>query len=189
MDASDIVRYLEACLFVADSPVSIEDLAAALEVEPKQIEEAVVSYHKLTAKRGLRIARVGKRLQMVTAADAAPYIERFLGINTAAKLSAAAMETLAIIAYRQPITRAQIESLRGVNSDGVIRTLQARSLIAPAGRLAQAGRPELLGTTFEFLQYFGIESLDDLPSLPEFEEEPPALPERPEAPDNHRSAP
>ena len=83
------------------------------------------------------------------------------------KLSAAALESLAIIAYRQPITRAAIEGVRGVNSEGVLRTLLARSLVAPVGRLEQAGRPILYGTTFEFLQYFGIGSLAELPPLPD----------------------
>ncbi|MHA1572719.1 MAG: SMC-Scp complex subunit ScpB, partial [Alphaproteobacteria bacterium] len=119
---------------------------------------------------GLHVTRVGTRVQLVTMPDAAPVVERFLGISRSGKLSGAALETLAIIAYRQPITRAQIEAIRGVNSDGVIRTLQAKALVAPVGRLEQAGRPILLGTTFEFLQYFGIQSLDELPSLPELED-------------------
>jgi segregation and condensation protein B len=176
LDRSDIIRYLEACLFVADGPVAIEDLATALQVDSEAIEEALAELGDASEARGLHLNRVGKRVQMVTAADVAPVIERFLGINTASKLSAAAMETLAIIAYRQPITRAQIEALRGVNSDSVIRTLQARDLVEAVGHLQQAGRPELLGTTFEFLQYFGVDSLEALPTLPEFEEEPPVVP-------------
>jgi segregation and condensation protein B len=107
---------------------------------------------------------------MVSSPEAAPAIERLLGLSHSAKLSSAALETLAIIAYRQPITRAQVEAIRGVNSDSVIRTLLARSLVVPVGQLEQAGRPELLGTTFEFLQYFGIRSLEELPSLPELED-------------------
>jgi segregation and condensation protein B len=161
---------LEALLFVADGPVSLDDLARALDVTPETLEEAVQRLIATGAQRGLRVAHVGRRLQMVTAPEAAPVIERFLGLANTGKLSAAALEALAIVAYRQPITRAQIEAIRGVNSDGVLRTLLARGLIAPVGRLEQAGRPVLYGTTFEFLQYFGIQSLDELPSLPELED-------------------
>ncbi len=155
---------------MADGPVSMDDLAKTLEVTPETLEEAVQRLIAAGGQRGLRVAHVGRRLQMVTAPEAAPVIERFLGLSHTGKLSAAAMETLAIVAYRQPITRAQIEAIRGVNSDGVLRTLLARGLIAPVGRLEQAGRPVLYGTTFEFLQYFGIQSLDELPSLPELED-------------------
>jgi len=91
-------------------------------------------------------------------------------MDQSAKLSMAALETLAIIAYRQPITRAQVEAIRGVNSDTVIRSLMAKSLVCSVGRLEQAGRPELLGTTIEFLHYFGARSLADLPPLPEPDE-------------------
>jgi segregation and condensation protein B len=104
---------------------------------------------------------------MITVPGAAPAIERFLGMDRSGRLSAAALETLAIIAYRQPITRARLESVRGVSSDGVLRTLQAKELVAPVGRLEQVGRPILYGTTFEFLQYFGIASLEELPHLPD----------------------
>ena len=170
MENLSIDALLEALLFVADGPVSLEDLAKALDVTPETLEEAVQRLIATGAQRGLRVAHVGRRLQMVTAPEAAPVIERFLGLANAGKLSSAALEALAIVAYRQPITRAQIEAIRGVNSDGVLRTLLARGLIAPVGRLEQAGRPVLYGTTFEFLQYFGIQSLDELPSLPELED-------------------
>ncbi|MBC7236856.1 MAG: SMC-Scp complex subunit ScpB [Chloroflexi bacterium] len=170
MQESEIERGIEALLFVADGPASVEDLARALETEPEVVEGAIHRLECSLRSRGLRIVRMGRRVQMVTAPDMAPLIERFLGISSASKLSSAALETLAIIAYRQPVTRAQVEAIRGVNSDGVIRTLLARSLIQVVGHLEQAGRPELLGTTPEFLQYFGLCSLDELPPLPEPEE-------------------
>lgn len=112
------------------------------------------------------IVRSGQRVQLATAPDTVDVIERFLGVSGSSKLSGAAMEALAIIAYRQPITRAQVDAVRGVNSDGVMRTLQARQLIQPMGRLEQAGRPVIYGTTFEFLEYFGIPSIESLPPLP-----------------------
>jgi segregation and condensation protein B len=170
LEPSDIDRFLEALLFIADGPAALDDLAKALEVEIAQVEEAVGRLSAALAGRGLAIVRIGSRVQMVTAPDACSAIERFLGVSDSSRLSPAALETLAIIAYRQPITRAQIDAVRGVSSDGVLRTLTAKSLIAPVGRLAQAGRPVLFGTTVEFLQYFGICSLDELPDLPELPE-------------------
>jgi len=102
---------------------------------------------------------------LVSAPEAAPYVERFLGLSLSGKLSAAALETLAIIAYKQPITRPQIEAIRGVNSDGALRTLMSKGLIEEVGRLDSVGHPILFGTTFEFLQYFGLSSLSELPPL------------------------
>jgi segregation and condensation protein B len=102
---------------------------------------------------------------MVTAPEAADQVRRFLGLELSGKLSPAALETLAIVAYRQPVTRAQIEAIRGVNSDSVLRTLVNHGLIEEQGRLEQAGRPIIFGTTFEFLQQFGLSDLEQLPSL------------------------
>ncbi|OGO06800.1 MAG: SMC-Scp complex subunit ScpB [Chloroflexi bacterium RBG_13_56_8] len=161
---------IEALLFVADGPVALEDLARALESDTQTVRQIVERLTEDSSGRGLRIVHSGSRVQMTTMPEAAPVIEQFLGLDLSSKLSPAALETLAIIAYRQPITRPQIDDLRGVNSDGVIRTLMAKSLIASVGRLEQVGRPVLFGTTFEFLQYFGIKSLDELPSLPELED-------------------
>jgi segregation and condensation protein B len=167
LQTADIDRYIEALLFVSEGPVSLEDLARALQVGRDEAERSVERLLRASAGRGTHIVYAGERVQMVTAPDAAPYVEQFLGLDLSAKLSSAALETLAIIAYRQPITRAQIDAIRGVNSDGVIRSLIAKSLVAPVGRLEQVGRPIVLGTTLEFLQYFGVRSLADLPSLPE----------------------
>jgi segregation and condensation protein B len=161
---------VEALLFVADGPVSLEDLARALDKDLEATVQAAKRLTEATAQRGVRIVHAGSRVQMVTMPEAGPVIERFLGLAPSGKLSAAALETLAIIAYRQPITRAQVDALRGVSSDGVIRSLLAKSLIAPTGRLEQVGRPVLFGTTFDFLQYFGVQSLDELPRLPELED-------------------
>lgn len=165
MDQHQVRSLLESLLFVADEPVAVSQLAKVLEVEVKSIEEALERLRAEYSQRGVRIQRKGERVQMVTAPEAAPHIERFLGLQLSGKLSTAALETLAIIAYQQPITRAQIEAVRGVNCDGVLRTLTSKGLIEEIGRLEQAGRPILYGTTFEFLQYFGLQDLAELPPL------------------------
>jgi segregation and condensation protein B len=106
---------------------------------------------------------------MVTAPEAAPHIERFLDLELSSKLSAPALETLAIVAYQQPVTRAEMEAVRGVNCDSVLRTLLSKGLIEEVGRLPQAGRPIVYGTTFEFLQHFGLQDLAELPPLENLE--------------------
>lgn len=158
---------LESLLFVADGPVSLERLASVLQTTAEQIEGTLsVLTHEYTG-RGLRLQRQRHRVQMVTAPEAAEIVGSFLGLEHSGRPSPAAMETLAIIAYRQPITRAEIEAIRGVNSDSVLRTLINRGLIEEQGRLEQAGRPIIYGTTFDFLQHFGLSSLEQLPSLPD----------------------
>jgi segregation and condensation protein B len=117
------------------------------------------------AEGGLRLQRLGKRLQLVSAPAAAPQIERFLGLETELRLSQAALEALSIVAYAQPVTRPQVEAIRGVGSDSVLRTLLSAGLIEDVGRAETVGRPILYATTFEFLQQFGLESVEDLPPL------------------------
>lgn len=162
-----LVELVESLLFVAPEPVTIANLAVAIEVPEDQIEEALAQLGESSLKRGLRLQRSRNRVQLVTAPEAAPTIERFLGLDLTTSLSPAALETLAIIAYRQPVTRAQIDEWRGVSSDGVLRALLYRELVEQVGRLEQAGRPFQYGTTFQFLQYFGLESLENLPLLEE----------------------
>jgi len=165
----ELTSLIESLLFVADAPVMPAQLAAALDVEPKAVEEALDQLAADYQQRGLRLQRKAGRVQLVTAPEAAPAVERFLGLDLSSKLSPAALETLAIVAYRQPVTRAQVEAIRGVNSDSVLRTLINKGLIEEVGRLEQVGRPILYGTTFEFLQYFGLQDLQDLPPLDEGE--------------------
>ena len=160
-------RALEALLFVADGPVGLEELVSALQVSLEQVEAAINEMVTLATERGVTIVRQGSRVRMVTVPEAGEVVERYLGTDHAPKLSTAALETLSIVAYRQPTTRAQLEAVRGVNCDGVLRTLVARGLVAPVGRLEQAGRPMLYGTTFDFLEYMGVGSLEQLPQLPE----------------------
>lgn len=168
-----LAAIVESLLFVADAPVAIGQLAGVAECEVRDIEAALDSLGEDCVNRGVRLQRKGNRVQLVSAPQAAPYIERFLGLSLSGKLSAAALETLAIIAYKQPITRPQIDAIRGVNSDGVLRTLISKGLIEEVGRLETVGHPVLFGTTFEFLQYFGLDSLDGLPVLDIQEDEDP----------------
>jgi segregation and condensation protein B len=160
-----IKSLVESLLFVADEPIQIERLATVLQIGLEQIEEALHNLDQEYTQRGIRLQRKRQRVQMVTAPEAAEHVRTFLGLEFSSKLSPAALETLAIVAYRQPVTRAQIEAIRGVNSDSVLRTLVNRGLVEEQGRLDQVGRPIIFGTTFDFLQQFGLSSLDQLPSL------------------------
>ncbi len=162
---------VESLLFVADEPVAVERLAAAIGVKQLAVEEALQELSGEYEQRGLRLQHKGGRVQIVTAPDAAPYIERFLGLELTSRLSAPSLETLAIVAYQQPVTRAGVEAVRGVNCDSVLRTLVSKGLIEAVGRLPQAGRPIIYGTTFEFLQYFGLQDLAELPPLDEGEQD------------------
>jgi segregation and condensation protein B len=159
---------LEALLFVAPTPTPVARLAQALEVDDESVQTALAELSAAYAAehRGLRLIRKGDRVHLTTAAEAAQAVEKFLGLDLNTKLSTAALETLAVIAYRQPLTRGEIEAIRGVNCDGVLKTLLSRALVEPVGRLEQPGRPFLYGTTLQFLQYFGLEGLDRLPPLP-----------------------
>ena len=169
----ELQALVESLLFVADQPVTVGQLSRTLEVKETALEESLSALDELyvQGKRGLRLQRKGGRVQLVTAPDAASCVRRFLGLELSGPLSQAAMEALAIVAYRQPVTRAQVEAIRGVNSDGVLRTLVGRGFVEEVGRLEQVGRPILYGTTFEFLQQFGLRSVEELPPL---EEEAPA---------------
>lgn len=169
--AADLPALLESLLFVAPTPTPVARLAQVLGLTEEQLEPALAQLAAgyVAARRGLRLLRKGDRVHLTTAPESAPHIERFLGLDLSSKLSPAALETLAVIAYRQPLTRAGIEAIRGVSCDGVLRTLIMRELVEPVGRLEQAGRPFLYSTTVQFLQYFGLESLNHLPPLPDSE--------------------
>lgn len=161
----ELVKIIEGLLFVASEPVAINHLASAVECPAGQIEAALEQLQHLSQSRGIRVQRQGNKVQLVSAPELTDYIERFLGLTFSGKLSTPALETLAIVAYRQPITRPEIESIRGVNSDGVLRTLVSKGLVEEVGRLDTVGHPALFATTFEFLRYFGLESMDNLPEL------------------------
>jgi segregation and condensation protein B len=156
---------VESLLFVAEGPVPVSRLAEALEVSLREVEAALDQLTEAYQQRGLSVQRLRDRVQLTTTPAAADKVQRFLGLAAATPLSRAALETLAIIAYQQPVTRPQIEAVRGVNSDGVIKNLLSKGIIDEVGRTDGPGRPVLYATTPEFLQYFGITSLADLPPL------------------------
>lgn len=156
---------VEALLFVAPAEVGIHQLASALEVTPREVEQALEWLESRYDKRGLQIQRSNRTIQLTTAPKYAGDIERFLELEETSRLSRAALEVLAIIAYQQPVTRPQIDSIRGVNSDSVLRTLLRHGLVEEVGRTEAPGRPILYSTTTEFLSHFGLASRDELPPL------------------------
>ncbi len=158
---------IEALLFVADGPVEETTLARALGIARRQIDAPLVALAETLRGRGLRLQRGPEGVQLVTAPLASTYVEQFLGIEAGRRLSTAALETLAIVAYRQPVTRGGLEAIRGVNCDGALDTLRTRGLVDTAGRAETPGRPVLFATTQKFLEYFGLERPEDLPALPE----------------------
>jgi segregation and condensation protein B len=159
------VQLVESLLFIAGESVTVAQLAQALELPADAVEAALERLAEACATRGVRVQRQGENIQLVSAPESAAVIERFLGGQPPARLSAAALEALAIIAYRQPITRAQVDAVRGVDSSGVIRALLGRELIVESGRLETVGRPILYATTPEFLRQFGLANLAQLPPL------------------------
>jgi segregation and condensation protein B len=156
---------IESLLFVAPGAVTISQLANALGETNRTIEMELEALVTLYQERGIRLQRHGGRVQFVSAPESAPIVEHFLGLEATSSLSRAALETMAIVAYQQPVTRPQIESVRGVNSDGVMKTLLSKGLIQEVGRADGPGRPILYSTTPEFLGYFGLTSIEELPSL------------------------
>ena len=158
---------LEAILFVAEEPVELAELARALEVSVAAVRGLVDRLAEGYAGRGLRVQRQGTRVRLVTAPQVGTYVDRFVGARAEQRLSSAALETLAIIAYRQPVTRPAIEAIRGVNCDQAIATLRARGLIEEVGRAEGVGRPVLFGTTMRFLEHFGLSDPAELPPLPD----------------------
>ncbi len=163
---------IEALLFIAPGAVTTGQLAAALEISTRQVENGLAELIESYQGRGLRLQQHNGRWQLTSAPETASLVERFLGLEASSHLSQAALETLAIVAYQQPITRPHIESIRGVNSDGVMKNLLSKGLIQEVGRAEGPGRPILYSTTPDFLSYFGLSSLEELPPLNL--EEPPA---------------
>jgi segregation and condensation protein B len=170
VELTDTHRALEAIVLVADQPVEPNLLAQLLEVSAARVEELCVElaagYEAMG--HGFVLARVAGGYRFQTAPDLAPYIERFVLEGQSARLSAAALGTLSIVAYKQPLSRAQVAAIRGVNVDGVMRTLQQRGYIEEVARDSGPGQAVLFGTTRLFLEKLGLDSLDDLPPLGAF---------------------
>ena len=156
---------LESLLFVASGPTPISRLARVLDLTPAQTEALLLRLDESLIGRGLCLQWNAHQVQLTTAPEAGALVERFLGLESVTRLSQAALEVLAIVAYQQPVIRPQIDQLRGVNSDGALRTLLGKGLIQELGRQETPGRPILYGTTPEFLQHFGLRSLAQLPPL------------------------
>lgn len=162
---SDIPSAIEAILFVSPEPVSLAQLATTMDISISAVEQGLKVLEGELGTRGIRLQRSGGKIQLTTAPETAQIIERFLGLEATARLSHAALETLAIVSYQQPVTRPYLDGIRGVNCDGVIKSLLGKGLIQEVGRADGPGRPILYGTTSEFLQHFGINSITELPPL------------------------
>jgi segregation and condensation protein B len=155
---------LEALLFVAERPLSRREIATLSGVDRATVDARLGDLEVSLANRGIRLVLSADRVELVTAPDAGALIARYVGAD-AVRLSPASLETLAIVAYRQPVTKAAIERIRGVDSDYTVRTLLHRRLVVELGRSDGPGRPFLFGTGFEFLERFGLTSLEELPPL------------------------
>jgi len=173
MDNNTKKALLEAILFVAGEPITVQRLQQVTGLSSGEITRFLAELIKDYRDRngGIQIVQVAEGYQMVTNPALGNYLKRFISDERKIKLSEAALETLAIIAYRQPITKAEIEQIRGVSSDGVIKNLLERRLIKVVGRKDVPGRPRLYGTTREFLQFFGLKDLSELPPMRELEPE------------------
>jgi segregation and condensation protein B len=158
------VQQLEALLFVAERPLTRREIATLSSVDRDVVDQRLGDLEVALRDRGLRLLSVGEQVQLVTSPESGALIARYVGAD-GVRLSPAALETLAIVAYRQPVTRGVIERIRGVDSDYVVRSLLHRRLVVEQGRAETPGRPILYGTGFDFLERFGLTSLDDLPAL------------------------
>jgi segregation and condensation protein B len=155
---------LEALLFVAERPLSRREIASLAGVDRATVDDRLGDLEVALAARGIRLLLSGDRVELATAPEAGALIARYVGAD-AVRLSPAALETLAIVAYRQPVTKGAIERIRGVDSDYTVRALLHRRLVVEQGRSEAPGRPILYGTGFEFLERFGLASLEELPVL------------------------
>lgn len=164
---TDLLAALEAILYVTEAPVPEGELAEVLEVGVDQVEELLAELGRRLEARGsgLCLRRVGRGWRLYSRPETFPYLERFAGSATARRVSSAALEVLAVVAYRQPVSRSQIAEIRGVDSDSAVRTLERLGLIEEAGRLPTPGNPAVYRTTDLFLEKLGINGLEELPPL------------------------
>src|SRR2546429_2378533 len=162
---AQIAAAIESLLFVSARPLERAELRKLLDIDEATLIEGLQALTESLESqgRGIRVQRLGEQVQLVTAPENARYVAALLGLPMTARLTTAAMETLAVISYRQPITRAQIEAVRGVNSDRSLASLIQHGLVVEIGRAQTIGRPALFATTPEFLQQFGLTSLEQLP--------------------------
>src|SRR5712691_5227072 len=165
--AVEIGAAIESVLFVSGRPLEYAELRKLLDVDDTSLTlgPEILQHDLEHHRRGIRLQRLGEQVQLVTAPEMARYVAALLGLPMTAKLTTAAMETLAVISYRQPVTRAQIEAVRGVNSDRALANLIQHGLVAEVGRAQTVGRPALFATTSDFLQQFGLTKLEELPHI------------------------
>lgn len=171
MSSDNLKAVIEALLFASDKPLTLERIKNVLDnLESESIrlalEELRLEYDK--SNRGIRIIEVAGGFQMISAPSLSVFLKKLYKGRMGEKLSKPALETLAIVAYKQPVTRFDIESIRNVNADGVMKTLLDKDLIRIEGRKKTPGRPHLFGTTRQFLEYFGLKSLEELPKIENF---------------------
>ncbi|WP_416197939.1 MAG: SMC-Scp complex subunit ScpB [Sporanaerobacter sp.] len=167
MDEKEMKSIIEALLFIWGDPLSLKDISNIIELDDKEtqklLQEMMDKFN--FERRGIRIIQIDDSYQLSTRPEHFEWIKKLYNPKSSKNLSNAALETLSIIAYRQPITKSEIEIIRGVRCDKAIDTLLEKGLIEEQGRLEKTGRPILYGTTTEFLKYFGLKNLDDLPPL------------------------
>lgn len=173
MEVENISAAIEAILFASGSSVETERIAQALEISELQVKEHISALidDYTRAERGITIIKLGNSCQMVSCKEYAPQIRKVMDLRRNTPLSQAALEVLAVVAYNQPVTKAFIEQVRGVDCSGVLGSLSSKGLVEEKGRLELPGRPLLYGTTENFLRCFNLSSLDELPPLPENDED------------------
>jgi segregation and condensation protein B len=170
MEDKEAKSIIEALLFMSGEPLALDILKDLLELNKNEVERLVKELvDEYTLKNsGLFVAEVAGGVQMLTNPGCAPWVKKLIATALPTRLSQQSIETLAIVAYKQPIIKAEVEAIRGVNCDGVLKTLLERRMIKILGRKEAPGRPLMYGTTKEFLQYFGLKDLSELPTLKEF---------------------
>lgn len=171
MEREQVKRIIEALLFVSERPIHLNEFKELFEeIDTKALRSFIMELKTEyeTQGRAFRIEEIAGGFQITTDPAFAPWLKKFYKSHSSEKLSGPSLETLAIIAYKQPISRAEIEAIRGVNVEGILRNLLEKGLLRIAGRRESVGRPIIYGTTNEFLQYFGLSGLEELPELGEF---------------------
>ncbi len=169
LNLNETVNVIQGILFLSPLPVSTKDIAEHLKIDAALVEHAIIALEKKLEGGGLELMKVAGGFELVTRSEYSEHLRAFFGKLDSTRLSRAALETLSIITYKQPVTRNEIESVRGVNSSGVLKSLLDRGLINITGKSEAIGRPFLFSTTDDFLRYLGVDSLEDLPALDSFE--------------------
>jgi segregation and condensation protein B len=169
LTVQEIANVVEGILFLSPRPVMARDLAANLDIDPGVLDEAIGKLRERYTDCGLELCNVAGGFELTTRRDYVEHLRAFYGELDKTRLSRAALETLAIISYKQPVSRSEIEDLRGVNSSGAIHSLLDKNLIRICDRGESIGRPFLYATTQDFLRYLGIDKLEDLPTIDSFE--------------------